>query len=70
MRYAVVIEQEGNNYSAYLPDVPGCVATGATPEDVEQQIREALIFHFAGLSEDGMPLPPATSRVEYIDIAA
>ena len=70
MRYAIVIEKAESNYSAYVPDLPGCVATGETVEEVESQIREAIEFHLEGLREDGTPIPPAASRVEYIDIAA
>ncbi len=70
MRYAIVIEQAAGNYSAYVPDLPGCVATGSTIEEVEEQIREAIAFHLEGLREDGMPVPPALSHVEYVDIAA
>jgi predicted RNase H-like HicB family nuclease len=70
MRYAIVIEKAGSNYSAYVPDLPGCVATGATIEEVEAQIREAISFHLEGLREDGLPVPAPASRVEYVDIAA
>lgn len=70
MRYAIVIEKAEGNYSAYVPDLPGCVATGATVEEAESQIREAIEFHLEGLREDGLPIPPASSRVEYIDVAA
>jgi len=70
MRYAIVIEKAGNNFSAYAPDLPGCVATGATFEEAEAQLREAIEFHLAGLQEDGLPIPPATSQVEYIEVAA
>lgn len=70
MRYAVVIEKAENNYSAYVPDLPGCVATGATVEETESQIREAIEFHLAGLRQDGAPIPEAASRVEYVEIAA
>ncbi len=70
MRYAIVIERTAANYSAYVPDLPGCVATGATPEEVETQIREAIVFHLQGLSEDGIPAPTPVSRVEYVEIAA
>ena len=69
MRY-VVIESANNNYSAYVPDLPGCVATGATIEETEQAIREAIEFHIEGLREDGAPVPPPTSRVDYIEVAA
>ena len=70
MRYAIVIEKAENNYSAYVPDLPGCVATGATVAEVESQIREAIEFHLEGLREDGSPIPPPESRVEYVDVAA
>jgi predicted RNase H-like HicB family nuclease len=70
MRYAIVIEKAEGNFSAYVPDLPGCVATGATIEEVESQIREAIEFHIDGLREDGTPIPPPSSRVDYVDIAA
>lgn len=70
MRYAVVIEQADGNFSAYVPDLPGCVATGATVEEVEREIREAIAFHIEGLREDGLPVPAPASVVEYVDIAA
>ena len=70
MRYAVVIEKAEGNYSAYVPDLPGCIATGATVEEVESQIREAIEFHLEGMREDGISIPPPASRVEYVDIAA
>lgn len=70
MRYAIVIEKAEGNFSAYVPDLPGCVATGDTFEEVESQIREAIEFHLEGMREDGTPIPPAASRVEYVDIAA
>ncbi len=70
MRYAVVIEKAANNYSAYVPDLPGCVATGATVAEAEVQIREAIEFHLEGLREDGLPIPPASSQVEYVDVVA
>lgn len=70
MLYAVVIEKAAANYSAYVPDLPGCIATGGTCEDAEQQIREAIVLHLEGLREDGMPVPPSSSHVEYVDIGA
>ena len=70
MRYAIVIEKAENNYSAYVPDLPGCVATGATVEEVEAEIREAIEFHLEGMREDGDPFPPAQSKVDYVDVAA
>ena len=70
MRYAIVIEKAEGNYSAYVPDLPGCVATGGDIYEVEAQIREAVEFHLDGLREDGMAIPPPSSQVEYIEIAA
>jgi len=70
MRYAIVIEKAENNYSAYVPDLPGCVATGSTVREVEGQIREAMEFHLDGLREDGIVIPQPASHVEYVDIAA
>ena len=70
MRYAVVIEKAEGNYSAYVPDLPGCIATGATVAEVETQIREAIESHLEGMHEDGLAAPAPTSQVEYIEIAA
>jgi predicted RNase H-like HicB family nuclease len=68
MRYAIVIEKAAGNYSAYVPDLPGCVATGVTLEEVEQQIREAISFHLEGLREEGLPIPEATTLCEYVQV--
>ncbi len=70
MRYAVVIEKAERNYSAYVPDLPGCVATGTTLEQAEAEIREAIEFHIEGMREDGLPIPEPASKVEYVDVAA
>ncbi|MBA3754258.1 MAG: type II toxin-antitoxin system HicB family antitoxin [Nitrospira sp.] len=70
MQYAIVIEKAENNFSAYVPDLPGCVATGVTVEEVETQIREAIEFHLEGLRDDGLPMPQPASRVKYVDVAA
>ncbi len=70
MKYAIVIEQAENNYSAYVPDLPGCVATGATIEEVEVQIREAIEFHIEGMREDGEPVPAPLSKVDYVEVTA
>lgn len=70
MRYAVVIEYADSNYSAYVPDLPGCVATGDTLAETEEAIREAIAFHLDGLREDGSPIPPPSSKVEYVEVAA
>jgi predicted RNase H-like HicB family nuclease len=68
MRYAVVIEKAEGNYSAYVPDLPGCVATGATVQEVEDEIREAIVFHLEGMRDDGLPVPPGESTVEYVEV--
>lgn len=70
MRYAIVIEKAEGNYSAYVPDLPGCIATGATVAEVEAEIREAIVFHVEGLREDGLPVPAPESRVDYVEVAA
>jgi predicted RNase H-like HicB family nuclease len=70
MRYAVVIEQAENNYSAYVLDLPGCVATGDSIAETEQAIREAIEFHIEGLREAGAAIPQPTSRVDYVEVAA
>ena len=70
MRYAIVIEKAENNYAAYVPDLPGCVTTGNTIEETEQQIREAIEFHIRGLREDGLPIPEPSSKVNYVEVAA
>ena len=70
MRYAIVVEKAGNNYSAYVPDLPGCVATGTTVEETEREIREAIQFHIEGLREDGLLVPQPESIVEYLEVAA
>ncbi len=70
MKYAVVIEKAQSNYSAYVPDLPGCVATGATVAEVEAQIREAIEFHIDGMRQDGEEIPQPSSSVEYIEVAA
>jgi predicted RNase H-like HicB family nuclease len=67
MRYAVVIERTEANFSAHVPDLPGCIATGATLEQTESHIREALEFHLAGLREDLLPIPEPRTLCGYID---
>ena len=68
MRYAIVIEKAASNYSAYSPDVPGCGVTGATPEDAERTLREAIAFHIEGLREEKLPVPKPSSRVHYVEV--
>ena len=67
MRYAIVIEKAAGNYSAYVPDLPGCVATADTIAAVENEIREAIRFHIEGLQADGLAVPEPTSIAEYIE---
>jgi predicted RNase H-like HicB family nuclease len=70
MRYAIVIEKAENNYAAYVPDLPGCVATGESVEETEREIREAIILHIRGMREDGLPVPEPSTQIEYVDLAA
>ena len=67
MRYAIVIEKAEGNYSGYVPDLPGCVAMGATVQKVGCEMRAAIRFHIAGLEEDGLPVPAPTSLAEYVE---
>ncbi len=67
MRYAIVIEKAGSNFSAYVPDLPGCIATAATVSDVETEIRDAIRFHLEGMKEDGFVVPMPTSIAEYVE---
>jgi predicted RNase H-like HicB family nuclease len=67
MRYAIVIEKAEANYSAYVPDLPGCVATGAAVEEVENEIRDAIRFHIEGLKQDGLQVPAPSSIAEYVE---
>lgn len=69
MRYAVVIEDVGSTFSAYVPDLPGCIAAGDTLAEAEMAIRDAIEFHLGGLREDGSPIPSPSSRVEYVEVA-
>ena len=67
MRYAVVIEKANGNYSVYVPDLPGCIATGDSVAGVENEIREAIRFHIDGLRADGIVVPEPTSIAEYVE---
>jgi predicted RNase H-like HicB family nuclease len=67
MRYGIVIEKADGNYSAYVPDLPGCIATGSSPSEVEREIREAIRFHIEGMREDGIDVPEPTSIVDYVE---
>ena len=66
MRYAIVIEKADGNYAAYVPDLPGCVATGATVKRAMREIRDAIRFHIDGLKEDGLAVPKPTSIADYV----
>ncbi len=66
-RYAIVIEQAGSNYSAFVPDLPGCAATGATRAEAERQIRTAINLHIEGLRADGLDVPEPTSTVATVE---
>ncbi len=70
MRYAIVIENAEENYSAYAPDLPGCVATGASIAEVEFEMREAIAFHLEGLRADGLPVHLGASQVEYVEVTS
>jgi len=70
MRYAVVIEKAKHNFAAYVPDLPGCIATGRTIEETEQLIQEAIALHLRGMREDGLVIPEPSSYVEYVEVAA
>jgi predicted RNase H-like HicB family nuclease len=69
MRHAIVIEKAASNYSAYVPDLPGCVATGETIQETETMIREAIEFHMEGLRADSLPIPQPSSQVEYVEVS-
>ena len=68
MKYAVIIEQAATGFSAYVPDLPGCIATGATKAQVRQRIQEAVEIHLKSMMEDGDPIPKPTSQCEYLDV--
>ena len=69
-RYAIVVEKAKSNFAAYVPDLPGCVATGATVEETEQRLRGAINVHIQGLREDGLPIPEPSSIVDYLEASA
>jgi predicted RNase H-like HicB family nuclease len=70
MQYLIVIEKTATGFSAYSPDLPGCVTTGATREEIEQNIRDAIEFHIAGLRQEGYEVPEPNSYSTYIDVPA
>lgn len=70
MKYLVVLEPTPTGFSAFSPDVPGCIATGATREEVEHEIAEAIAFHLDGLRAEGLPVPAPHTHSTYVDISA
>jgi len=70
MRWAIIIEGTEGNYGAYVPDLPGCVTTGETLEEVRTLMRKAIEFHLDGMRADRLPIPEPTSRVVYVEVAA
>jgi predicted RNase H-like HicB family nuclease len=70
VKYAVVYEKAPNNFSAYVPDLPGCVATGATREEVEQNIREAIVFHLEGIRLENLSIPEPSAWAETVEVSA
>jgi len=70
MKYLIVIEQTKTGFSAYSPDLPGCIATGSTREEVEQEMKGAIAFHLDGLKAEGMAIPQPSSSSSYVDIPA
>ena len=70
MKYLIVVEKTETGYSAYSPDLPGCVSTGATPEETEANMKEAIEFHIDGLKAEGYPVPRPATRSAYVEVAA
>ncbi len=68
-KYLAIIEKAEHNYSAYSPDIPGCIATGKSRKEAEQNIKEAISFHIQGLKEDGLAVPQVTTSVEYVEVS-
>ena len=67
-KYLIVFEKANSNYSAYSPDIPGCIATGKNRKEVEKNIKEAISFHIEGMKEDGLTLPESNSFTEYVEV--
>ncbi len=67
-KYLVIFEKANGNYSAYSPDMPGCIATGKTRQEAEKNIKAAIAFHIEGLAKDGLPVPEPASFTEYIEV--
>ena len=69
MKYLVVIEPTGTGFSAYSPDLPGCVSTGATRDECEANMREAIAFHLNGLRDEGEPIPAPSSSAAFVEVS-
>jgi predicted RNase H-like HicB family nuclease len=69
MKYLIILEPTGTGFSAYSPDLPGCASTGATREECERNMREAIDFHIDGLREEGEPIPPPSSSASFVEVA-
>ena len=70
MQYAIIIEKGPHNYSAYVPDLPGCITTGKTIEETKELMKEAIAFHIRGMHEDGDPIPEPTTTAALVEVAA
>ena len=68
-RFLIILEQGEHNYSAYVPDLPGCIATGRTRQEVEQNMREAIVLHVQAMLEDGESIPVLQTTAEYVEIS-
>ena len=69
-RFLIVVEKAGDNFSAYSPDLPGCIATGATPEQTKARMHTAIAMHVEGLREDHQPIPEPSAIADYVDVAS
>jgi predicted RNase H-like HicB family nuclease len=69
-RFLIVVEKAGSNFSAYSPDLPGCAATGATPEETKARMQSAIDLHLKGLREDQQPIPEPNAIAEYVEVAS
>jgi predicted RNase H-like HicB family nuclease len=69
-RFLIVVEKANGNFSAYSPDLPGCVATGATPEETQARMREAIDMHIRGLREDHLPIPEPSATATYVEVTS
>ncbi|GAI34075.1 unnamed protein product [marine sediment metagenome] len=70
LKYTIIVEKARGNYSAYCPDLPGCIATGSTAEETIERMREAIRFHIEGLKRENIAIPEPSSQATYIEVAA